>query len=153
MISSKLQRLFSVTLATLLVISSPHSGICVEREFAAHNCAVTPPEGWELITDLRSQPGLLAAFRKVDKTALFLLNVDEHNKPSGPIDDRFVSEFEHGVEGSGGRKRLSGSFIEVAGIRAYERIGRVLINGKDVSSIMRVIPGDGKFCVFAIRDG
>jgi len=130
--------------AFVLFLAATHGLSGQEREFAAYNCAITPPDGWQKMTNMPPQPGLLAAFGKADKTALLLIVVDDHNKTSGQMDDRFVSEFERGVESSGVGKRVSGRFIEVAGIKSYERLGNFLVNGKHASIIMQAVPADGR---------
>ena len=134
-----------LTSALFLVLFAPHRLPGNEVGFVAYNCAITPPDGWPLMTNLPPQPGLVAAFGKADKTALLILVIDERNKPAGPMDEQSVINFEAGVENSGGGKRLSGRFFEMAGIKAYERVGNASVKGRHASTIMNVVPADGKF--------
>lgn len=113
-----------------------------ERVFANYNCAITPPAGWQWVTNLSPMPGFCAAFRNTAHTRIVLLTIDDKHKPSGLVDERFVAELERGIEASGGGKRVSGTFIEVAGIKGYERLGRIRVNGKEGSTITRVVPAD-----------
>ena len=129
----------------VLVFAVTHGVLGQEQEFAGYNCAITPPDGWLKLTNLPPQPGVLVTFTKADKTALLLLVVDDRNKPSGPMNDRFVSEFERGLQSSGVGKRVSGRFIEVAGMKSYERLGTASVNGKHASIIMQAVPTDGRF--------
>ncbi|TAK99804.1 MAG: hypothetical protein EPO07_10540 [Verrucomicrobia bacterium] len=131
--------------ALMLFFAATHGVLGQEMKFTNYNCAITSPDGWQMMTNLPSQPGLLAAFGKTDKTALIILMVDDRNKPSGPLDDRFVSEFERGVQSNGVGERISGRFFEVAGIKCYERLGTALVKGKHASTITQVVPADGRF--------
>lgn len=135
------------TLASILmcIFAVTHSAAGQERRFTNYNCAITVPGDWYLMTNLPPQPGLVAAYGKADKTAFLILIVDDRDNPSGPLDDRFVSEFERGVESTGVGKRISGRFIEIAGIKGYERLGNAVVNGKHASTIMQSVPADGRF--------
>jgi hypothetical protein len=73
-----------------------------------------------------------------------MLMIDDKHKASGTVDDQFVKGFEQGLESSGVGKRDSGKFIEIAGIKAYERTGHTLVKGKNASTVMQVVPADGK---------
>jgi len=39
---------------------------------------------------------------------------------------------------------VRGKLIEIAGIKSYERLGEILINGKPVSVLTQTVPADGK---------
>lgn len=102
-----------VLLASALVLAllAPLQSFGKKVEFVAYNCAITPPEGWSLVTNLPPQPGLFAVFRKADQKAMLLLMVGERNNPKGPLDERTVAEYEAGVEsGGGGKRSREGSF-------------------------------------------
>jgi len=138
--------------ALMLFLAATHAVLGQERELAGYNCAITPPNGWQMMTNLPPRPGLVTLFAKADKTALLFLLIDDHNEVSGPLDDRFVSEFERGVEDAGAGKRVSGKFIEVAGIKSYERLGNVSANGKRASTIMQAVPTEGRiYSLLAMR--
>jgi len=130
----------------MAIFAATYSLVGQEREFTNYNCAITPPDGWSRMTNFPSQPGLFTIFfGKVDKSRLVWLMVDDRHKPAGPVDDRFVAEFEGGVERSGGGKRISGRFTEIDGIKGYERLGYVMVSGKRASTLMQSVPADTRF--------
>jgi len=115
-------------IALITFFAPTYSLVGQEREFTNYNCAITPPDGWSMMTNYPSQPGLFTIFfGKADKSRLVLLMVDDRHKPAGPVDDRFVAEFEGGVERGGGGKRISGRFTEIDGIKGYERLGYAMV--------------------------
>jgi hypothetical protein len=124
------------------------AGICSliaqEREFPQYNCAITPPPGWHERTNVSSQDAVRVLFMNPTRTRMLFLVIDDKHGPPGPMDDRYVAEFERGYERSSAGKRLSGKFIEVAGLKSYERLGTQVIKGKNASTIMRLIPIQGK---------
>src|SRR5690349_14216656 len=122
-----------------------------ELEFPRYNCAITPPEGWSRVPNPTEQPSLLVTLAKADQTALLLLVINDR-QPSGPLNDRFVSDFEQGLKISGWGERTSGKFIEVRGMKAYERFGNFSANGRTASAILQGIPTDGVFyCLQGFR--
>jgi hypothetical protein len=81
-----------------------------------------------------------------------MLMADGSHGAPGMMDDRFVSEFERGVQTKGVGKPESGKFIEVGGLKAYERSGHATIKGRNVSQIMLVVPANGKvYCITAMQ--
>lgn len=113
-----------------------------ELQFSNYNCAITPPDGWLNISNLSAFPksqNVIAVLRNQEKNCIITITCDT-NRPDRPLDDRMVAEFELGVERGGGGKRVSGKFIEVAGMRGYERIGAVQLKGKQVSTLTRFVP-------------
>lgn len=123
-----------------------------ERVFADRNCAITPPAGWRWMTNLPPQPVFCAAFGNTARNRLVMLMINDKGQAPGPMNERFVAEFERGVEASGGGKRVSGKFIEIAGLKAYERLGRAQVKGKEVSTLMQVVPANGTvYSVQAMR--
>jgi hypothetical protein len=138
--------------ACIFVVSLSGVTMGAEREFPDHNVAVTPPENWVLVTNLPPQPGLIACYRKADGTAMLMLIVDEQNKPTGAVDDKYVAEMELGIVQAGGGKRISGKFIEREGIKGYERLGVLSIKGRDVSDLSLMFPVEGtSYSVQALR--
>lgn len=117
------------------------SMLAQEQEFPEHNCAITPPAGWEKLSGV-NQPGLVAAFGNADRTRLLVVIADT-TSPATQIDDNFVPEFERGVERGGGGKRISGRFVDFNGIKSYERLGSATINGHATSILTRTLPGEG----------
>ncbi len=110
-----------------------------EKEFPAYNCAITPPAGWNKMEDFKVPQGFGTAFANADRTGILILMVDDPRRSASSMDDRFVSEFERGIVDSGGGERVSGGFIEIAGLKGYERYGRIATNGKSVSSMTRAV--------------
>jgi hypothetical protein len=127
-----------------LFLFSAFSVIAQERTFPQYNCAVTPPTGWHEL-ELPPQQAFCAAFENASNTQLFMLIIDDKHKVAGEVDDRFISNFEKGVESSGAGKRLSGKFVDIAGLKGYERLGQATIKGREASTIMRVVPADERF--------
>lgn len=131
----------------VLALVLPVQGIAFaqERVFPDKNCAITPPVGWEEVEDLPAQAGFLALYANPKKTSILILLLDEKNTFNGELDERFVEGFEKGVESSGGGKKISGKFIEVEGIKSYERSGTLMVDGAEASTLMRAVPADGRF--------
>jgi hypothetical protein len=104
------------------------------------------------MTNLQPQPGFCAAVGNTARTRLVMLVIDDRDKHPATMNERFVAEFERGVEATGVGKRVSGRFIEIAGIKSYERLGRMRVNGKEGTSITRVVLADGAlYSVQAMR--
>ena len=116
-----------------------------EQLFAAHNCAITPPEGWSPAAGVPDKPGLIGKFQDPAKQSILILLVDDKKKATQPIDEQFVNDFEHGLEESGAGKRIWGKIVEVGGVKAYERLGRVVMNDKTVSTLSIALHADEKF--------
>jgi hypothetical protein len=114
-----------------------------ERDFPQYNFAIRLPDGWQSITNLPARPGVIATFVDAAKIRQVVLLVYDH-KASGSLDDRFISEFERGMESSGAGKRVSGRFIEVCGIKSYERLANVVADGKRATLLTQVIPVKGR---------
>ena len=143
LISFGMRRFLLASLVTFCVLLTCQRGFAIKPIFSTRNFAITPPLGWEKVNDLPKEPAITALYRNPYKTAMLLITLQEGGTMPRPMTDQAVEEFERGIENSGGGKRLSGRFIDVNGIRAYERIGRLQQDGKDISSVIRLIPGDG----------
>ena len=137
-----LKKMGSFGLVLVLLFLGFYSLRGQEKVFADHNCAITPPTGWQWLTNLPPQEAFYAAFGNTARTRIITLVIDDRHK-SGPMSEGFVAEFDKGVERSGGGKRVSGKFIEVAGLKSYERHGPVRVKGKEGSTIIRVVPTAG----------
>jgi len=118
-----------------------------EWTFPKHNCAITPPQGWQTLTNGNFQPSQVVTFTDPERKRFVIVLVDTQHKPVGKIDEKFISDFERGVEKSGGGKRTSGKVIEVAGLETYDRIGFLLAGGRRTSTWMQTIPTDRGFYV------
>jgi hypothetical protein len=134
-------KLCTSTVFVILAIAGDLFG--QERDFPQYNFAIGLSDGWQLMTNLPSRPGVIATFIDAAKIRQVVLLVYDHNA-SGSLDDRFISEFERGMENSGAGKRVSGRFIEVRGIKSYERLGNVVADGKRATLLTQVIPVKGR---------
>lgn len=121
-----------------------------ERRFAGYNCAITSPDGWHAITNLPPQPGLIAAFGNAERTRLLTLVVDDRTRFSGSMDHRFVAESEIGIQRNLPGRRLSAKFIEMDGIKGYERVGESTVSGRHVFTVTQVVPADGKLFILQV---
>jgi hypothetical protein len=144
-ISPAIERIWFFAFALLLIFATPRGAFAEEQRFAAYNCALTLPAGWVAMPNLPAQPGLIAGFINGDKTSIFMLMIDDRHKPAGPMDDAFIAGLNRGIEASGGGKMVSGRFIEIAGLQAYERLGTVSAKGREASTIIYAIPANGRF--------
>lgn len=133
----------------MLISALANHGLSQELKFPQYNCAIAPPDGWQPMTEAIGQPGLIAAFRNVPKTKLIMVLIDDQNKAPSILDERYVEEFEQGVQASGGGKPKSARFIEVAGVKSYERLGEASIEGQRASILLRAVPADGK--IYALQ--
>lgn len=136
-----MRRLLAIFITLFALLACPQ-GAAREPIFSTKNFAITPPLGWEKVNDLPKDE-ITAFYRSPDKTAMLVITLQEGKTLPRPMTDQAVEEFERGIENSGGGKRLSGHFIDVMGIRAYERIGSSQKDGRSISSVIRLIPGDG----------
>lgn len=143
-----MNRKFLLIVLPFLAFGAPDHASAQEKEFPAYNCAITPPAGWNTMEDFKAPQGFATAFANADRTGILILLVDDPRKSAGSMDERFVSEFERGIVDSGGGDRVSGGFIEIAGVKGYERFGRIVTNGKTVSSLTRAVIADRR--VFSV---
>lgn len=122
-----------------------HSALAQEQQFTNYHCALTPPLGWSYLK-VPPQPGLLVTYASRNHKCLLMLIVNDRQKV-GPINDRFMDEFERGIQiGTKGKdKRISGRITQVAGLPAYERFGETTLNGKPVSTWSQNLPANGVF--------
>ena|SRR5579859_5222317 len=127
----------------LFAFAGAVAALAQERQFPEVNFAITPPSGWHWATNLPSTQDIQGIIANAANTELVLF-IAESNSGAGPVDDRAVSEFEIGL-GSDGGKRLSGKYIEVDGVKAYERVGSAVIKGKHVSTLIYFFAADGRF--------
>lgn len=111
-----------------------------EQKFANYNFAITPPDGWELRTDLRLTPGILAVFTKPGNTAQLAVTLDESRSAPVVMDDQFVNQYNEVEAEGGGGNVISGSFVSANGTRCYERVGEMERNGRKISTLLRAVP-------------
>ena len=108
-----------------------------EQVFTNLNFALTPPDSWVTITNITKRPGMfLVAYVSPEGGRMLTLVIDSSRKPQGPLNDKFIEGFDQGVEQSGGGKRISGKFVEMGGVKAYERTANRVINGRQTSSVL-----------------
>jgi len=140
-----MQRFLIRFTALFVTLACGGSALGQEQQFTNYHCAITPPLGWSYLK-VPPQHGLLVTYANRSRKSLVMLIVNDRNK-IGPIDDRFIDEFDRGVEkGTKGRdQKVGGKVIEVAGLKACERLGRTTVNGKAASTWSRNIPANGIF--------
>jgi hypothetical protein len=115
-----------------------------EQQFADDNCAITIPDTWLEMTNVSPQPGVLAIYCDATGDRRVVLQTIK-KKPSAPLDDRFIDEFEQGYQGSSGARVLSGKYIEVDGIKSYEMSGSLFLPGKHISVMLWLVPGENQY--------
>ncbi|HWC60925.1 MAG TPA: hypothetical protein VHC44_14610, partial [Verrucomicrobiae bacterium] len=131
----------------LLVASqcaSPGQEAAGERRFADKNFAIIPPDGW---TEKAKSPGAAqpsVSFQSPSQRTLLMISMSDTKLPV-VMDGAFVAGFNYGFERSGGGKLVSGKFVEANGTRCYERIGELDVNGRTVTTFVRVVPLGTKF--------
>jgi hypothetical protein len=130
-------------ICVILFFALANGVIGQEWKFVEHNCAITVPVTWEILTNASTPPNVLGVFGKPDQSRLVMVIIDDQN--NGPIDDRFVSDFERSANTRGVGKRISAQFVALNGIRGYERLGAVTLRGKDVSVLSQSFAADDKF--------
>jgi hypothetical protein len=133
--------LAKLTIACALFFTASGAALAGELQFADDNCAITFLNTWHVMKNVPPQQGMLAAYSDLTgKRIVFFQRFDK--KPVGPLDDRFIAGFEQEHEQKGGGERLSGKYIKVGGIKCYERLGTMVIRGKQVSTMIRLVPGE-----------
>jgi len=110
-----------------------------EVQLPNYNCAITPPVGWIMETIVANKRQI-AAFRDPSSASMLMIFMNTEKRVHGPVDEDFVREFERGVEESGGPKHESGNFIQVSGLKAYERFGDIDKNGAHASTMLLYVP-------------
>lgn len=139
---AKSLRLLAVACTLFFAVAG--GALAKDLQFADENCAITLPDTWLELTNLPRRQGQLAVYSDAARKRFVLLCVSTE-KPSGPMDDRVVADFELGIRKSGGGERISGQYVEVAGIKSYERSGALDSHGKHLSTINLFVPGEDKY--------
>jgi len=132
------------SLSLILLFLAVAGAGAAEVGFVPQNCALTLPQGWGLNTNLPKIPFLVACYANPDQTAIVMLMVNTRDKPSGPINEKFIRDFNTGVEESGGGKFISGKLIKMGGLPAYERAGLMTIKGQQIINLIRVVQVKGQ---------
>jgi hypothetical protein len=130
-------------LSMLAILTITHGALSQEWEFPKHNFAITPPIDWHVITNAPPQPGLIVGFGNKEGTQMLFVLIDPDTKADQKLDKQAVAEFEKGAERLGG-KRVWGRFVDVAGLKGYERLGNVAVGGKHLSNLTRWFPTDDR---------
>lgn len=133
-----------LTAVCTLFFAALSGALAMEQQFPDDNCAITIPDTWLVMTNYSPQPGLLAVYSDATGNRRLILQII-NKKPPGPLDDRFIAEFEKGYQESGGGVPLSGKYIEVDGIKSYERLGGFVLQGKQISTMIRLVPGEDRY--------
>ncbi len=111
-----------------------------ERIFPEQNFAITIPPGWEWMANPFSKPGVGAVAHNRDKSKLIVITIYQAEKAMEPMDEHFVADMEQGITKAGGGPRISGRFVEIAGLKGYERLGNLTANGVILSSLTWTVP-------------
>lgn len=135
--------LWSIVFGFLLSNVASVSAFAEERQFPEHNFAITLPTGWEELKITKPQPGMVAAFSNANKSRMIFVMVDHSARGDQAMGDEFVAQLESGAQAGGMGKRISGKFIEVEGLKSYERVGSLAVGGNEMSLVMRAIPVKG----------
>ena len=121
-----------------------------EQALTTENCALTAPAGWSA-RDLKRVPGVVAAFGDAAGQRTLLVLVQGRGQPGEAASDTFVTGFDIGMEKSGGGQKTSGKFVQLAGLRAYERHGTATLQGQRVTTLVLAVPtGDGTYLLEAL---
>jgi hypothetical protein len=116
-----------------------------EQVFKELNFAFTPPDNWKSVTNASKAAGILiVAYAPPGGGRMLILDVD-NRKTTASIDDKFLRDFDQGVEKGGGGKRISGGFIEVDGVKGFERVSNRLFGGRQTSSILHGVLTSERF--------
>ena len=144
-----------VALVVVFGFSFASKVLTQERLFPRHNCAVTLPKGWQEVAQPPPQRGLVAAFANTNSSRVFVVGINSEAGPIAPLDDKFIAEYERGRRDAGGGPLISGKLVDVAGIKSYERLGKIQIRGQELSVLSLSIPADGKMYILQCfaRDG
>jgi hypothetical protein len=89
-------------------------------------------------------PGVVAAYTDTTRNRVVLLVID-HKTPSGPLDDSFIAGFDRGIKKLAGDNRFGGGYIEVGGIKSYERFGGIESRVGHISTINLLVPGKDRY--------
>jgi hypothetical protein len=113
-----------------------------ERQFPEFQCSITPPKGWEALPV--QQPALVAAYGSPDRKKSLMLFASKQQKP-GPLDYDTINQFESARSSNTNDQRVTSKVVEVGGVRAYDRLGRSMIEGRPATTWVRLFGGNGYF--------
>ena len=116
----------------------------MEKQFVDDNFAITIPDGWHVVTNLPPTPGMVAAYGDVTRKRMALLLIG-NERPSGPMSERLAAEIDQGFQRKGRDIRISGKFIDVGGIKSYERLGSLDSHGKHITTANLFVPGENRY--------
>jgi hypothetical protein len=117
-----------------------------EQVFTNLNFAVTPPANWKAFTNTTERTGIFGVvYGAPGGGKLMILKIDSSRKPTGPMNDKFIEDFEKGSEKNGDGKRVSGKFIRMDGVKAYERTSNPFVAGRQTSVIMHAVLTSERF--------
>ncbi len=131
----------------VLILHAVHLAAGQERQLNEANCAVTLPADWEDLTPTKEKPGdVLAVFGTHDQQRSLMVLLDHRGTSSFPADQWFAAEIDARCECTSAGRKIAGRFIEIAGLRGYERRGALLVHFKHVSTLVWAIPtGEGTY--------
>jgi hypothetical protein len=126
------------------------AGAGQEQTFNDYNCAITQPTGWILSTNPTPPAGTFVVnISDPGRTRGLVLVIQNEPKPTQPLDSFFVASYERGLQARGGEKPISTRFMEIGGVKAYERVANAVIKGRDATTVWHLIVTDT--CVYTVE--
>ncbi len=135
-------RICTIMLALWLMHAGRAQG--QEQVFQDLNFAFTPPSDWVKLDTPQSPQGRLFRFSNTEHTQILLIGYVDSGNPSQVLDEKFIMSFEKGREESSGIKPVREKFVEMAGVKAYEQTGTIILNGRPGRTFSRTMLNDGK---------
>ena len=125
-----------------------------DLEFPDQDFAITLPSGWQKLTDIppqfqnRLQGG---AYGNANKTKYLVLVIADDHRFDGRLDEKATMEIEEIIASASIQTtRIGGQFIEVAGVRGYERRASLTADGVTLSEVGQIILAHGKIYIVQV---
>lgn len=113
-----------------------------EWKSAEYNCALTVPDGWR--EPVPASGSVRALYQSADGTKTVAVLIDPVASPGlKRVDPKFNEEFKLAFA-SGKGTVLTARDIQLAGLPAYEVLGRTALEIYSVSIVVRVVIADGR---------
>src|SRR5262245_20678101 len=112
-----------------------------EWKSAEWNCSVEYPAGWKQIET--PAPIIKAAFQNADKGETMVVMVVENVGADVGMNDEFIAGVRSGFTRQGGTV-ISEKRCEMAGLPAFEMVGKTAGQENEVSLMMRSVIADGR---------
>lgn len=129
-------RLSACCLVFLLALI--HAADAQEQKFEKYNFAITPPEGWNQRSNVPGAEGLdfAVAFVSPDGKQVLLVSADDSSSIKS-TNDESIGSFNRGFQKAGGGP-VSGNYITMDGVKAYQETSVANIKGKNISFLIRM---------------